>query len=177
MEPFIAQIILFAGNFAPRGWAFCEGQLLAIANNQALFALVGTTYGGDGRTTFGLPDLRGRVAIGPGQGPGLPDYRQGHIGGTASTTLTVANMPSHNHALMANSSYGTTAVPASNSSLAATTDGRSISVNVYSTNAPNVQLAGASVGNAGGSQPINNMQPYLAIPYIIALVGIFPSRN
>jgi microcystin-dependent protein len=177
MDPFIAQILLFASNFAPRGWALCEGQMLPIAQNTALFSLIGTIYGGDGITTMALPDLRGRVAIGPGQGPGLPDYRQGDKGGTASTTLTVLNMPTHNHVLNANSSYGTTAVPASNTSLAATTDGRSISVNVYSTNAPNVQLAGASVGNAGANQPINNMQPYLAIPYIIALVGIFPSRN
>ena len=177
MDPFIAQIVLFAGNFAPRQWAFCEGQLLAISQNTALFSLVGTIYGGDGRTTMALPDLRGRVAISPGRGPGLPDYRQGEKAGTASTTLLVANMPSHNHALTANSSYGTTAVPASNTSLAATTDGRSISVNVYSTNAPNVQLNGASIGNAGANQPINNMQPYLAIPYIIALYGIFPSRN
>jgi len=177
MDPFIAQIVLFAGNFSPRQWAFCEGQLLAISQNTALFSLVGTTYGGDGRTTFGLPDLRGRVVISPGQGPGLPYYRQGDKGGTEATTLTVANMPSHNHTLNANPNYGTTAVPSASTGLAATTDGRSISVNVYSTNAPNVQLNGASIGNAGANQPINNMQPYLAIPYIIALYGIFPSRN
>lgn len=177
MEFFLAQVLIFAGNFAPRSWAFCQGQLLAINSNTALFSLLGTIYGGDGRTTFGLPDLRGRTPIGVGNGPGLPSYREGQKGGASTTTLTTANMPSHNHAFMANSSVGTVSVPAANSIIAATTDSRTAGTNLYNMADPNVIMKSSSISHAGGSQSFNNMQPYLAMNYVICLQGLFPSRN
>ncbi len=172
MEPMIGEIRIFAGNFAPRSWAFCEGQLLSIAQNQALFSILGTTYGGDGRTTFGLPDLRGRVAIGPGNGPGLPDYRLGAKGGAPTNTLNVSQLPSHNHptAVQVNTGQAGESNP-QNQFLGAAS-------NTYSETATaNAALGGVTSGNSGGNQSVNNMQPYLAVYYIIALQGIFPSRN
>ncbi|WP_286756689.1 tail fiber protein [Roseivirga sp. UBA838] len=194
MEPFIGQVMLFAGNFAPRGWAFCEGQLMAISSNTALFSILGTTYGGDGRTTFALPDLRGRVPIGPGTGPGLPTYRLGQRGGTANTQLTVLNMPSHNHLASMDSVTGIVPIPVNANSgdedesdpskgvLANTGNDNfssaSSSNSFYNGGSVSVQFGGApTVGLTGGSQPFSNMQPYLAIYYIIALFGTFPSRN
>jgi len=163
--PFLGQITLFAGNFAPRGWAFCEGQLLPISQNTALFSILGTTYGGNGQTTFALPDLRGRAPIHPGQGPGLSNRFLGEQGGEEATSLSTAQMPAHSHPAGASSAAQTTnrpggAVPARGG--------------VYATGA-NTTMGGDTV--AGDSQPHNTMQPFTALSYIIALEGIFPSRN
>lgn len=172
MEPLIGEIKFFAGNFAPRGWALCEGQLLAINSNTALFSILGTTYGGDGRTTFGLPDLRGRAPIQQGNGPGLPSVRLGERFGSYETYLTVNNMPSHSHRLQATTAAGTTADP-SNAVLA--NAGRSD--NEFAITAPNTQMASGAIGNTGGSQPFNNLPPCLGLNAIIAMQGVYPSRN
>jgi microcystin-dependent protein len=186
MEGMIGEIRLFGGTFAPRTWAFCDGQLMSIAQNTALFSILGTTYGGDGRTTFGLPDLRGRTAIGQGTGPGLSPRNLGEKSGVPTTTLTQASMPSHNH-LVANvetslqlgaGAAGTT-TGAGNSLAAAS------SSNIYATVDPNpaAQLKAGSVstnvtvGNTGSGTPFDNMNPYLTLRYVICLQGIFPSRN
>lgn len=175
MTPFIGQIMMFAGNFAPRGWAFCDGQLLPIANYTALFSIIGTTYGGDGKTTFALPDLRGRVAISAGQGPGLSNYVEGARGGHESVTLTQTNMPPHNHSLNVKNAAGNTSAPAGN---ALAGHGTSVPPQGnFSTDAPDNQASNASVGNTGGGIPFSVMQPYLTIRYVIALEGVFPSRG
>lgn len=166
-EPFIAEIRIFAGNFAPRGWAFCNGQLLPIAQNTALFALIGTIYGGDGRTTTGLPNLQGRAPMHPGNGPGLTQRRLGEKSGAETVTLGLQNVPSHNHPLQAapnatSSSPGGTVVPGT--------------AQMYSTSGGTVAMA-AAIGQTGGNQSHANMQPFLAINFIIALVGVFPSRS
>jgi microcystin-dependent protein len=176
MDGYIAQIILFAGNFAPRNWAFCQGQILAIAQNTALFSLLGTTYGGNGQTTFALPDLRGRVPVGTGQGPGLPAINLGEVSGEATHTLIVTEMPAHNHPVRAKADVANTANPTGNS-LSVGQGPNSSTINLYSNAAPDVSLNAASEGIIGGSQPHNNMQPYLGMNYIICLFGIFPSRN
>ena len=168
-DPFIGEIRLFAGNFAPSGWAFCDGSIQSIAQNDVLFALIGTTYGGDGQNTFGLPDLRGRVPIHQGQAPGLSPRFIGQLAGTVSVTLTGAQMPSHTHAMLAASAPGA-AVP-TGGVLAGNT------VSVYGTGAPSSPMAAQGISAAGGSQPHNNMAPYLGVNYIIALFGIFPSQN
>lgn len=180
MDPFIGQIMMVGFNFAPRGWAFCDGQLLSIASNTALFSLLGTQYGGDGRTTFGLPDLRGRCAVGMGNGPGLTPRRQGDRIGQESVVLTQNDMPSHTHPLMGNNADANTNDP-TNSTLAKDNvvierGSPAIPVNGYNTGVANVGM-GASIGNSGGSQAHNNMQPSLVMNYVIALQGIFPSRN
>lgn len=172
MEPFIGQIIMFAGNFDIRGYMSCSGQLLSIAQNSALFSILGTTYGGNGQTTFGLPDLRGRVPIGQGQGPGLPDYQLGEVAGAPTTTLISSNMPQHTHALNGVTETGNAPSP-QNAFLAAT---GSLDPE-YRASGTVVAMAPQSVGIAGGSQPFSLMQPYLAIRYLIAIQGIFPSRN
>lgn len=175
MEPFIAQIIMFGGNFAPRGWAFCDGQLLPISQYTALFSIIGTTYGGDGRTTFGLPDLRGRVPIHVGTGVGLPTLRLGQKGGEASVILQVNQIPAHTHsaAIQAVSPLerGTTTVPDPTSAYNA-------QGGVYATG-KNSKMAADSVlvNQTGGNQPHDNMQPYQVVSYIIALQGTFPSRS
>lgn len=169
-QPFIGEIRIFAGNFAPNGWAFCQGQLQAIAQNNALFALLGTIYGGDGQTTFALPDLRGRAAVHQGQGPGLSNYAIGQQYGTEQVTLLSAHMPAHTHIAGANSAPASTSAP-DNAVWAAATGGLAYA------SAPGVSMNSASVTSAGGSQPHNNMSPYLALNYIIALFGVFPSRN
>ena len=165
-QPFIGQIVLFAGNFAPRGWALCNGQLLPISQNTALFSILGTTYGGNGQTTFALPDLRGRVAVSSGQGPGLTPRSLGEMAGSETVTLTASQMPAHTHAVNATNNGQTTnrpqsAVPAKGGT--------------YSTASPDTTMN--AVGNAGGSQPHDNLPPYTTLNYIIALEGIFPSRN
>ncbi|MFD2165900.1 phage tail protein [Thalassotalea euphylliae] len=180
-EPFIGQITMFAGNFAPRGWAFCHGQLLSIASNSALFSILGTTYGGDGRTTFGLPDLRGRFPTAQGNGPGLSPYNLGQKGGTEDVVLTAAQMPSHTHVIDAkaksNNSPGDANTAAGNSW---SNDAGFYSA-TYSTQAPTTDMhpnsIEATAANTGGGQAQTNIPPYLAINFIIALVGIFPSRN
>jgi microcystin-dependent protein len=175
-DPFIGEIIMFGGNFAPRGWAFCNGQLLPIAQNTALFSILGTTYGGDGKTTFALPDLRGRVAISPGQGPGLSNYQLGQAGGTESVTLTTAQIPAHNHLLAANSSAGDQSSPLGNFPAAVNDPGAGSQSNGYSATS-NGTMAGTASTPAGGSQPHTNIEPFLCVNFIIALEGIFPSRN
>lgn len=184
MEPYLGQIMMFGGNFAIRGWSLCNGQLLSISQNSALFSILGTTYGGDGRTTFALPDLRGRVAVHPGHGPGLSDYRLGEKGGVEYVTLNSAQMPSHSHAaqLKASATDATIGTPTAGASLATpgALSGRTFTATLgYDGAAPGVDLSSASilVGNTGSSQPHLNMQPFLCVNHLIALVGIFPSRS
>ena len=173
MEPFIAEIIMFGGNFAPRSWAFCEGQLLAIAQNTALFSLIGTIYGGDGRTTFALPDLRGRTPIHPGNGPGLPTYQLGEKGGAASTALNEQNLPSHNHLILATNTAGTTGNPVG--AFHAGTGDRD--TEFTATNPGSTTMNSAAVTYTGTNQAFNNMQPFLAVNFIICMQGNFPSRS
>jgi microcystin-dependent protein len=183
MEGYISDIRMFAGNFAPRAWMFCQGQLMAISQYDALFALIGTTYGGDGQTTFGLPDLRGRVAVHTGQGSGLSNYVLGQMSGTETNTLLATNVGGHSHAVTGNAGVQ-----------AATGDGQAAAaVNnfpagngdaIYSTATDNTAMAPASLAGVtvavqtpNGNQPINNLMPYTAMNFIICLEGIFPSRN
>ena len=170
-DPFIGEIMLFGGNFAPRGWAFCDGQLLAINSNSALFSLLGTIYGGDGRTTFALPDLRGRAPLHQGNGPGLGNRNIGQRGGAEQVTLNVTQIPSHTHALEGSSNEATTNAPGGGAVMADTNTA------LYSAGAPGSALSGLAVASNGGSQSHPNMMPYLAVNYCIALVGVFPSRN
>lgn len=168
-EPFVAEIKIFAGNFAPRGYAFCDGQLLQIAQNTALFSLVGTTYGGDGRVTFGLPDLRGRAPMHPGSGPGLTPRILGQRSGTERVTLADSQIPSHSHAVRA-ASESETDDPAG-AVLGATED------EAYGPASNLVDMASSAVGATGGGQSHDNMQPFLVLNFIIALVGLYPSRS
>ena len=181
MDPFIAEIVMFGGNFAPRGWAYCNGQLLSIASNQALFSLLGTTYGGDGRTTFALPDLRGRIAMHPGTGPGLSTYRLGQRGGVESVILNATQIPSHTHVstgtIKCNFNPGTPATATSPvNGMFAMAESK-----LYNTAAGDKSMASegvaVTVGNTGGSLAHTNIQPFECVNYIIALVGTFPSRN
>ncbi|HWB07112.1 MAG TPA: tail fiber protein [Verrucomicrobiales bacterium] len=173
-SPFLAQITIFASNFAPRGYAFCSGQILAIAQNQALFALLGTNYGGNGITTFALPDLRGRIPIHPGQGPGLSPYTLGQVGGSESHLLTLNEMPAHSHQtqVAVTSNAGNKQTPAGNS---IATDGAGGTAG-FSDGATNGTLGGVTAGSMGGGQPHSIVQPFLGINYIIAMEGIFPSQ-
>jgi microcystin-dependent protein len=166
LDPLLGEIILFGGTFAPRGWADCDGRLLPINQNQSLYSLLGTTYGGDGRTDFGLPDLRGRVPVGPGTGPGLSPVRIGERGGTAANTLTEAQLPAHSHGIAGSTGDQTTNRPSGASSSAG---------NSYSTDTPDTSMA--PTNSTGSGQPVNNMPPYTGIRYIIAIVGVFPSRT
>lgn len=170
-EPFIAEIRIFAGNFAPRGWAFCNGQLLPISQNTALFSLIGTTYGGDGRTTMALPDLQGRAPMHPGRGPGLSSRSLGESSGVETVTLTEAEVPNHTHAMNASPSPGE-APSAAGNALA-----RGVGGSLYGNAASLVDLASQALPSAGGGQAHNNMQPFLAMNFIIALVGLYPSRS
>lgn len=181
--PYIGEIRLFAGNFAPAGWAFCEGQLLPIAENEALFMLIGTTYGGDGENTFGLPDLRGRVPIHMGTGTDGINYQIGQMGGVEEVTLTVQQIPNHAHKLKGPGMFalgsGAGNSPSPTSRYPAMIPGE----NLYSTSIrdgvymhdPTVANPSSLLSAAGGSQPHNNMQPFLAVNFIISLFGIFPS--
>lgn len=172
-EPFVAEIRIFAGNFAPRGWAFCNGQLLPIAQNTALFSLIGTTYGGDGRSTTALPNLEGRAPMHPGRGPGLTARRLGERGGVETVTLTEAQMPNHTHTLRANAFPASFQIPNGSRTFARSSNG-----NAYRANPSNlVPMADGALTSTGGSQAHNNMQPFLTMNYIIALVGLYPSRS
>jgi microcystin-dependent protein len=172
-EPFVAEIRIFAGNFAPRGWAFCNGQLLPVAQNTALFSLIGTTYGGDGRTTTALPNLEGRAPMHPGRGPGLTARRLGQRGGVETVTVSEAQMPSHTHTLMAVDRRANSGV-AVNDSLAEARDGLRYQSNTTSNL---VDMSSQALPDTGGSQAHNNLQPFLAMNFIIALVGLYPSRS
>lgn len=175
-EPFVGEIRMFAGNFAPRGWAFCDGQLLAVSQNDALFSLLGTVYGGDGRTTFGLPDLRGRIPLHAGTGPGLSPRRLGAKGGEEQVTLTVNQLPAHRHDWQATSSNATNVSPVGSPD--PIPYAQPLNADVYRDGTPpTVDFSGSAVGNTGGSQPHTNVMPFLCVHFIIALFGIFPSRQ
>jgi microcystin-dependent protein len=201
-EPFMGTVMIWAPNFAPRGWAFCQGQLLSISTNSALFSLLGVVYGGNGQTTFGLPNLAGRVPIGQGQSPGTSNYTLGQTSGTENVTLTTAQMPMHNHGAVlsgvtgsvtfqATTNPGTTPTPSAGNMLATADDpNASATNNIYApaTTDPAklVDLGGASVSGISGtvaispngsSQPFSVLQPYQVLNYVIALEGVFPSRN
>lgn len=172
MEGYIAQIIMFAGNFAPRAWAYCHGQIISIAENTALFSLLGTTYGGNGQTTFALPDLRGRVPVGTGQGPGLSFITLGEVAGQQTHTLIITEMPSHNHTVNAVSDAGDASTPQGNYlAHSGATDKE------YKAMGASVQMNPGMISSAGNNQPFNIMQPYTGMNYVICMAGIYPSRN
>jgi microcystin-dependent protein len=162
-QPYVGEIRMFAGNFAPAGWMFCEGQLLPISENETLFNLIGTTYGGDGQSTFALPDLRGRIPIHQGNGFILAEN-----GGVEAVTLTVNQIPAHSHPMLASTAIPTASNPSDNVTGQA-------AAKLYRTGTPTVQLHPASLSPTGGSQPHDNFQPYLCVDFIISLFGIFPS--
>jgi microcystin-dependent protein len=171
-EPFIGEVRIFAGTFAPRGWANCDGQLLPVAQNTALFSLLGTTYGGDGRTTFGVPDLRGRAATQPGRGPGLQAVELGQRLGTATTTLTANQIPTHSHLINGVSEAGSSSTPAGN--FPANTNAADPE---YAPSGTFVPMNAGMIGNSTTNEPIENRQPSIGVRYIIALQGIYPSRS
>ena len=171
MEFYIGQIILFGGNFAIRNFALANGQLLAISSNSALFSILGTTYGGDGRTTFGLPDLRGRVAVSEGRGPGLSDYSLGQRGGAETHTLTTAQMPTHNHQLPVHAAQGNEDEASPSGGVLANSGADN-----YTSEAPDA-FYNKPTSSVGSSQSFGIRQPFLAINYEVCLLGIYPSRN
>jgi microcystin-dependent protein len=175
--PFLGMICLFGLNFTPRGWYACNGQLIAISENDALFALLGTTYGGDGQSTFAVPDLRGRTPIHQGQGPGLSNYSIGQMAGSETVTLLSSQMPIHSHIALANNTAASVAVPVAGNSLAAPIDVHNDAAYMYSSAAVDTSIAPNSISSAGGNQPHENMQPFLAMNYCIAAEGIFPVRS
>ena len=180
MEGTIAEIRMFAGTFAPRNWAFCNGQIMSIVQNTALFSLIGTTYGGNGQTTFALPDLRSRVPRGTGQGPGLTNVNLGEVSGTETVTLLTTQMPAHTHSatVAVNQNPGTSANPVGNF-LAGGVDATANPIPTYAAAAAggNLNASSVNIGIAGNSQPVPHLNPYLGMNYIICLFGIFPSRN
>ncbi len=171
-QPHIGEIRMFGGNFAPVGWAFCDGQLMPIAENDTLYALIGTTYGGDGQATFGIPNLQSRVPIHSGQGPGLSqNYVLGQTGGVEQVTLTTQQIPSHNHAYIVSTDSAASTAPAGQM------PGNSPSVDIYIESGTAAQFSNQALSQVGGSQPHSNIQPYLTVSFIISLFGIFPSQN
>jgi microcystin-dependent protein len=176
-DPFLAEIRIFAGNFAPTGWALCNGQILAISQNTALFALLGTTYGGDGKTTFALPNLQGRVPIHQGQGPGLSEYFLGQSSGAPSVTLIQTEMPAHSHIAQANADASSPQAGPAPGNVWGALPGRPAPPPIYVNSGPNTLMSPNALAIAGSSQPHNNMQPYLGLTFIIALQGIFPPRS
>ena len=170
-NPFIGEVRLFAGNFAPLGWALCQGQLMPIAEAETLFALIGTTYGGDGQSTFALPDLRGRVPLHWGQGPGLGPRVIGQAGGSETVTLSPQQMPAHTHTALATSASAQGSAGPSGHVLAAT------KVNSYGSEPLSMPMASNAITPTGGGQPHDNMAPWVAMNYIICLFGVFPSSN
>ena len=172
-DPFVAEIRIFPFNFAPKGWAWCDGQLLPLSQNTALFSLLGTTYGGDGKSNFALPDLQGRAPMHPGQGPGLSLHDLGETGGSETVTLLESEIPAHAHTLRGDRNVSETPDPAAN------TLGRGSSINAYQSvvNQNLVSMAPEALAPAGGDQPHNNLQPYLTFYFCIALQGVFPPRT
>ena len=174
MDPFVAEIRIFPFNFAAKGWAWCDGQLLPLSQNTALFSLLGTTYGGDGKSTFALPDLRGRAPMHPGQGPGLSSHSLGEMAGSETVTLLQSEIPNHPHTMRANTDIADVQTPSNARSIA-----RSQNANAYKppSGQPVVQLNPGALAPAGGDQPHNNLQPYLTFYFNIALQGVFPPRT
>ena len=176
MDPFVAEIRIFPVNFAPRGWAWCDGQLLPLSQNTALFSLLGTTYGGNGKSNFALPDLQGRAPMHPGQGPGLSLHDLGETGGSETVTLLESEIPSHSHAMSAFPTPGNVKIPGPEVGLS-----RSAGGSLYTTASPIIPgstfMAPEALAPAGGDQPHNNMMPYLTFYFCIALQGVFPPRG
>ena len=172
-SPFLAEIRMFGFNYNPRGWAFCNGQLLAFSQNTALFSLLGTTYGGDGRTTFALPNLQGSFPVTSGQGAGFSQYVLGQVGGTTAVTLLSTQLPAHTHTMNAQNANGNSVSPVGN--MTAQFGLRTAGEN-YGSDATTTPLTAGAVSVTGGSQPHNNLPPYLAVNYCIAMQGIFPQR-
>lgn len=171
-EPFVGEIRMFGGNFAPAGWAFCQGQLMAIAENDTLFTLIGTTYGGDGQSTFGIPDLQGRAPMHAGQGPGISQtYQLGEKAGVETVTLTTNQLPIHNHSFLASISAPSSTDP-TNQVIA-----QSSQIHMFTEDVTNKQMNPNALTQVGGSQPHENIQPYLCISFIISLFGVFPTQN
>jgi microcystin-dependent protein len=172
-DPFVAEIRIFPFNFAPKGWAWCDGQVMPLSQNTALFSLLGTTYGGDGKSNFALPDLQGRAPMHPGQGPGLSLHDLGETGGSETVSLLESEIPAHAHTLRGDRNVSETPDPAAN------TLGRGSSINAYQsvTNANLVSMAPEALAPAGGDQPHNNLQPYLTFYFCIALQGVYPPRT
>ena len=171
MDPFVAEIRIFPFSFAPKGWAFCDGQILPLSQNTALFSLLGTTYGGDGKSNFALPNMQGNAPMHPGQGPGLSLHDLGETGGSETVSLLESEIPSHSHSFIASQADGISRLPAGN--LAA----NMIGVNGYATPGTIVQMSDQALTPAGGDQPHNNMQPYLTLNFCIALQGVYPPRT
>ena len=171
MDPFVAEIRIFPFNFAPKGWAFCDGQILPLSQNTALFSLLGTTYGGDGKSNFALPNMQGNAPMHPGQGPGLSLHDLGETGGSETVSLLESEIPSHSHGFIASQADGISRLPAAN--LVA----NMIGVNGYATPGAIVQMSDQALTPAGGDQPHNNMQPYLTLNFCIALQGVYPPRT
>lgn len=173
MEGTIGEIRLFAGNFNPLNWQFCNGQLLSIANYSPLFSILGTTYGGDGQVTFGVPDLRGRIAVGTGTGAGLTNKNLGDLAGTESVTLSASNLPAHTHPMMASSDAASAGIHTGNSVGNNPRGG----ITPFAIGATNQVAMGSNTGSAGSGIPVNTMQPHLGMNYILCTDGIYPSRN
>jgi microcystin-dependent protein len=171
-DPFVAEIRIFPFNFAPKGWAWCDGQLLPLSQNTALFSLLGTTYGGNGKSNFALPDLQGRAPMHPGQGPGLSLHDLGETGGSETVSLLESEIPAHSHALRASLDSGDVAIPGPTRSLASSSQGV-----IYNTTSPATLMAPEALAPAGGDQPHNNLMPYLTYYFNIALQGVFPPRG
>jgi microcystin-dependent protein len=171
MDPFVAEIRIFPFNFAPKGWAFCDGQILSISQNTALFSLLGTTYGGDGKSNFALPDMQGNAPMHPGQGPGLSLHDLGETGGSDTVTLLESEIPSHSHSLMASYADATDQTPSQNKYASG------VGIGQFAAPGALVTLSVNAVSPSGGDQPHNNMQPYLTLNFNIALQGIFPPRS
>jgi microcystin-dependent protein len=171
-DPFVAEIRIFPFNFAPKGWAFCDGQILPISQNTALFSLLGTTYGGDGKSNFALPDMQGNAPMHPGQGPGLSLHDLGETGGSQTVSLLESEIPSHSHSVSASAVDGTAKSPSGQKVASG------VGVNMYATApSPMTNLNFMAISPAGGDQPHNNMQPYLTLSFCIALQGVFPPRT
>ncbi len=174
MDPFVAEIRIFPFNFAPKGWAFCDGQILPLSQNTALFSLLGTTYGGDGKSNFALPNMQGNAPMHPGQGPGLSLHDLGETGGSDTVSLLESEIPSHLHTMMAFTGLGNRLVPGGNSI------SRETGANTFiaaTANPPQVNMSDNAVTPAGGDQPHNNLQPYLTLNFCIALQGVYPPRT
>lgn len=173
MDPFVAEIRIFPFNFPPKGWAFCDGQLLPLSQNTALFSLLGTTYGGDGKSTFALPDMQGNAPMHPGQGPGLSLHDLGETAGSQTVSLLESEIPAHSHGMLAATPPATLNAPAAGRALARSSGGTVYKLGVT----PDVTMAPQALAPAGGDQPHNNMMPYLTLNFCIALQGVYPPRT